>query len=132
MRYIIISIISGILFGVMDGLINANSLARGLFKVYQPIARTTINIPAGIVIDMIYGFVMAGIFLILYPGLPGDTGLAKGISFALLVWFFRVAMSAITGWMMFMIPIGTIFYTLMTGLAEMLILGFLYGLALKP
>lgn len=85
MRYIIISIISGILFGVMDGLINANSLARGLFKVYQPIARTTINIPAGIVIDMIYGFVMAGIFLILYPGLPGDTGLAKGISFALLV-----------------------------------------------
>jgi ethanolamine ammonia-lyase large subunit len=36
-RYIIIvSIASGILFGVMDGLINANPLAQRLYEVYKP------------------------------------------------------------------------------------------------
>jgi len=130
--YIIISIISGILFGIMDGLINANPLAQRLYKVYKPIAKTAINVPAGIIIDLIYGFVMAGVFLLLYRSLPGNTGLLKGISFALLIWFFRVLMSAISGWMMFNVPIRALIYSLTTGLGEMLILGILYGLTLKP
>ena len=46
--YIIVSIISGILFGAMDGFINANPLARRLYEVYQPIAKTSINVPAGV------------------------------------------------------------------------------------
>ena len=62
-RYIIVSVVSGILFGVMDGLINANPLAQKLYKVYKPIAKTSMNVPAGIVIDLVYGFVMARIFL---------------------------------------------------------------------
>jgi len=132
MRYILISTIGGILFGIMDALIQANPLAQKLYRVYQPIARTSIHMSAGIIIDLIYGFLMAGIFLLLYPSLPGDSGLFKGISFAFLVWFFRVVMSAISGWMMFNIPMGTIFYTLMTGLAEMLILSILFGLTLQP
>jgi hypothetical protein len=130
--YIIISIVSGILFGIMDGLINANPLAQRLYEVYKPIAKTTINVPAGIVIDLVYGFVMAGVFLLFYRSLPGETGLLKGISFAFLIWFFRVVMSVISGWMMFNIPIGALLYTLITGLGEMLILGILYGLTLKP
>ena len=131
-RYIIVSIISGILFGVLDGLINANLLAQRLYKFYKPIAKTSINVPAGILIDLIYGFAMAGIFLLLYKSLPGEAGILKGISFALLVWFFRVVMSVASGWMMFNIPIVTSLYTLFTGLGEMLILGILYGLTLKP
>jgi hypothetical protein len=132
MKYIIISIISGILFGIIDGLINANYLAQGLYEVFKPIAKTAINVPAGIVIDLVYGFIMAGVFLLLYRSLPGDMGLLKGISFAFLIWFFRVVMSVISGWMMFNVPIGALLYTLITGLGEMLILGILYGLTLKP
>jgi hypothetical protein len=60
--YIIISIISGILFGILDGVINANPLARRLYKVYEPIAKTSLNPIAGIVIDLVFGFVMAGFF----------------------------------------------------------------------
>jgi hypothetical protein len=131
-RYIIVSIVSGILFGIMDGLINANPLAQRLYEVYKPIAKTAINVPAGIVIDLVYGFVMAGVFLLLYRSLLGETGLLKGISFAFLIWFFRVVMSVTSGWMMFNVPIGALFYTLITGLGEMLILGILYGLTLKP
>jgi len=37
-----------------------------------------------------------------------------------------------TQWMMFDVPVAALLYTLVTGLGEMLILGILYGLALKP
>ncbi len=131
-RYVIVSLVSGILFGVLDGLINANPLAQKLYAVYKPIARTSLNPVAGIAIDILYGFVMAGLFLVLYNSLPGEAGLVKGISFALIVWFLRVVMYVATQWMMFDVPVAALLYTLVAGLGEMLILGLLYGLALKP
>jgi hypothetical protein len=131
-RYVIVSISSGILFGVLDGLIHANRLAQRLYEVYKPLAREAINPLAGVVIDLAYGFVMAGVFLLLYRSLPGETGLIKGISFALLVWFFRVVMYNASQWVMFKIPVETLFYALVAGLGEMLVLGMLYGLTLKP
>lgn len=130
--YMIVSVISGILFGVMDGLINANPIATQLYEVYRPIAKNSLNFVAGMVIDLAYGFILAGLFLLLYPSLPGETGLIKGISFGLMVWFFRVVMSVASQWMMFKVPGKALLYTLLTGMAEMLILGIFYGLALKP
>jgi hypothetical protein len=112
--------------------INANPLAQKLYEVYKPISRTSINPLAGIVIDLVYGFVMAGIFLLLYNSLPGEIGLIKGVSFAILAWFFRVVMQMASQWVMFTIPVKTLLYTLVAGLGEMLILGVFYGLALKP
>ncbi len=131
-RYIIVSAISGVLFGILDAVVNANPLAQRLNAVYKPIARTSINPLAGTVIDLVYGFAMAGVFLLLYHSLPGEIGLVKGVSFALLAWFFRVVMSTASQWVMFSVPVKTLLYSLVTGLVEMLILGVLYGLTLKP
>ena len=131
-RYIVVSVVSGILFGILDGVIHANPLAQRLYEVYKPIARTSINPLAGIVIDLVYGFVMAGVFLLLYRSLPGGTGLVKGVSFAVLAWFFRVVMYTASQWVMFNVPVETSLYSLVAGLGEMLILGLLYGLTLKP
>jgi hypothetical protein len=132
LRYIVVGIVGGVLFGILDGLINANPMAQRLHEVYKPIARTSVNVLAGITIDLVYGFVMAAVFLLLYKSLPGETGFVKGSSFAFLVWFFRVVMYGVSQWMMFKVPIGTLLYTLIAGLGEMLILGILYGLTLKP
>jgi hypothetical protein len=131
-RYLLISIGSGVLFGVLDALINANPLGARLNEVYRPIARSSVNALAGMIIDLAYGFIMAGIFLLLYASLPGGNGILKGLSYGVLAWFFRVAMQAASGWMMFRVPAATVLYTLATGLAEMLILGVLYGLTLRP
>ena len=131
-RYILVSVVSGILFGTLDAVIHANPIAQKLFQVYQPIARTSIQPVAGIVIDLIYGFIMAGVFLLLYRSLPGETGMVKGISFGILVWFFRVVMYNASHWMMFNLPIPTLLYSLAAGFAEMLIIGLFYGLTLKP
>ena len=130
--YVIVAVVSGILFGVLDVLINANPLAQRLLEVYKPIARTSVNPVAGVVIDLVYGFVMAGMFLVLYQSLPGESGLLKGVAFALVAWFFRVVMSVASQWMMFRVPARTLSYLLVTGLGEMLILGILCGLTLKP
>jgi hypothetical protein len=116
----------------MDGLSNANPWATRLMEVYKPLAKSAINVPAGIVIDLAYGFILAGIFLLLYASLPGEAGLVKGVSFALLVWFCRVVMAVASTWLMFTVPVPTLLYTLLTGLGEMLVLGVLYGLALRP
>ena len=131
-RYVIVSIVSGVLFGALDGVINANPLAQRLFEVYKPIARTSINVVAGTAVDLLYGFVMAAVFLLLYKSLPGSTGVFKGVSFGLLVWFFRVVVATASAWIMFKVPSETLLYSLGTGLVEMLILGVLYGLTLGP
>ena len=131
-RYIIVSLLGGVLFGLMDGLINANPWATRLLAVYQPIAKSSINAPAGVVIDLAYGFILSGFFLLLYASLPRDIGLMKGISFALMLWFVRVVMSVASTWMMFNVPAQTLLYQLLTGLGEMLVLGVLYGLTLRP
>lgn len=130
--YVVVSLVSGILFGILDGVINANPFAQRLYAAYKPIARTSLNPLPGIVIDLVYGFIMAGVFLLLYSSLPGETGLLKGVTFGVLVWFFRVIMSAASQWVMFNIPVGALLYSLLAGLGEMLMLGVLYGLTLKP
>ncbi len=131
-RYLIISAVSGVLFGILDGAINANPLAQRLYAVYRPIARTSINVGAGIAIDLAYGFILAGVFLLLYGSLPGGGGVGKGVSFAVLVWFFRVVMGAASQWVMFKVTAPAVAYSLVTGFIEMLILGLFYGAALKP
>lgn len=130
--FVIVAAVSGILFGILDAVINANPLARRLFQVYAPIARTSLNPVAGIAIDLAFGFVMAGVFLLLYESLPGSIGLLKGLSFALGVWFFRVVMSVASQWMMFRVTGRALVYTLFSGMAEMLALGVLYGMTLSP
>lgn len=130
--YIVVSLASGILFGILDGLMNANPVAVGLYAVYKPIARSSLNIMGGMLADLVYGFLLAGIFLLLYSSLPGDSGLLKGISYAVLVWFFRVVMYVASQWVMFNVPETVLVYTLIAGLIEMLILGILYGLTLNP
>lgn len=131
-RYVIVSVGSGILFGVLDGVINANPLARRLYQVYEPILKKSINPIAGIAIDLVYGFIMAAVFLLLYQSLPGPGGFVKGLAFGVITWFFRVVMSAASTSVMFKVPSATVFYNLMTGFGEMLVLGMLFGLTLKP
>lgn len=131
-RYVVVSVASGVAFGAMDAAINGNGLARRLYQVFDPIARSSVNVAAGTVIDLLYGFVMAAVFLRLHGSLPGSSGAVKGLAFGLLVWFFRVAMQVASQWVMFTVPAGAVLYTLAGGLLEMLALGLLYGLTLRP
>ena len=64
-RYLMVSIGGGVLFGVLDGVIHANPLAQRLFECYKPLARESVKAGAGIAIDLAYGFLLAALFLLL-------------------------------------------------------------------
>jgi len=69
LKYILIA--SAAAFSLRHGwVINANPVAQKLYEVYQPIARTSVNAPVGIAVDLVYGLVMAGLFVVLYESLP--------------------------------------------------------------
>lgn len=130
-RFISAAILTGLFFGIMDALINANPYAIKLMECYKPIAKQSINVPMGLLIDLVYGFIISGLFFFVLPVLPTETGIIKGITFGLAMWFFRVVMGVISNWMMFNIPGKTLLYLLLTGLIEMIVLGILNGLILK-
>ena len=130
-RFIITAILTGLLFGIMDGLLNGNPYAVKLMECYKPIAKHTINVPMGLLIDLFYGFVISGIYLILRPSLPTEIGIVKGLTYGLGMWFFRVLMGAVSNWMMFNVPVKTLVYVLFAGFMEMIILGIINGIMLK-
>ena len=130
-RILAVGMAAGLMFAVMDGLVNANPMALRLYAVYQPIARESVNAPLGLTFDFVSGIVMALLFVALTPALPGGWSHA-GIAFGLIAWFFRVAMGSASQAVMFRIPASTLLYALLTGLAEMIALGLLYGALLKP
>lgn len=132
LRFFIVCLANGLLFGMLDGIINANPLAQKLFEAYKPIAKEGINVPLGIVIDLVYGLVMGLIFLLIYKALPGESGILKGLLFGAVVWFFRVFMSTMTHLMMYKVPASALLYSALTGLVEMLIIGLVYGAFLRP
>lgn len=131
-RYVLVGIASGLLFGIMDGLINANPIAERLYEFNLPIRRRSVDVIAGVAIDLAYGFILMAVFLILYRSLPGRVGLVKGVSFALLVWFLRVVMCDASQWVILNVPVAALLYGVLTGLGEMLVLGVLYGATLRP
>ena len=125
-----VGLAAGLAFAVMDGLINANPVAQRLYAVYRPIARDSVNAPLGLTFDFVSGIVMAFLFVALGPALPGGW-VKKGMAFGLIAWFFRVAMGTASQAVMFRVPLSALLYGLLTGLAEMVALGLLYGALLK-
>jgi hypothetical protein len=130
-RILAVGLAAGLMFAVMDGLINANPVAQRLYAVYRPIARESVNAVLGLTFDLVSGIVMAILFVALSPALPRGW-VHKGIAFGLIAWFFRVAMGSASQAVMFRVPASAPLYSLLTGLAEMTALGLLYGAFLKP
>ncbi len=120
----------GVVFAILDGLLNANPVAQHVYAAYRPIARQSVNAPLGLSFDIVSGVVMAILFVSLMPALPGGP-VARGLAFGLMVWFFRVAMGVAAQAVMFNVPGSALAYMLLTGLIEMSILGSLYGVAFR-
>jgi hypothetical protein len=130
--YIIVSLASGLLLAVLDALLNANPLARRLYSSYGPIARKSISIFRGILIDLLFGFILAGFYLLLYKGLPFQPGIARAITFGFIVWVLRSLMNSLSHWTMYEIPAQTHFYAIFAGLLQSLLISIFYSLTLSP
>jgi len=81
-------------------------------------------------VDLAYGVILAAVFVVLRPSLPGDTSLLKGASFGLMVWFLRVFMRVAGEWVTTVVPPSTHAYTLLAGLVQVLLVTALIALLL--
>jgi len=128
-RVLIVGVAVGFAFATLDGVLNANPIAQGLYAAYKPVLRQSVNAPLGIVLDLVFGIIMAVLLVWLAPVLPGGR-VMKGAAFGILAWFFRVAMGVAAQLVMFRIPPIALLYSLATGAFEMVALGMLCSLAL--
>jgi hypothetical protein len=76
---------------------------------------------AGLVFELVNGFLLAAIYALFYRCLPG-AGWVKGLSYGLLVWGLRVVMWAFSTYMMTDMSPVAISITVGTGLVEMLVI----------
>ncbi len=114
-------LITGILFILFDMLFAI--LISPIFSLYSGL--TVFKIPpdimAGMVFDIVNGFILVGVFSVIYTGLPG-TGWRKGLNYGLIVGLLRVVMMSFSVIVMYSVPLGFVVATLITGYIEIVIL----------
>ncbi len=130
LRVVLVGLAAGVALLITDAVLNANPLAQRLYAAYRPIARHGVNAFAGSLIDLAYGVILAVLFVILWPCLPGETGLVKGLSFGVTVWFLRVVMRVTSDWMTTTVPASAHVYTLVVGLVQVLLVSTLIAVLL--
>jgi hypothetical protein len=62
-RPIVVGLVAGVAFLVLDGVLNANALAQRLYAAYRPIARPSVHALAGSAVDLAYGVILVGLFV---------------------------------------------------------------------
>jgi hypothetical protein len=127
-RFLAAGIVASVLFLVLDAIlgITGGLIGQQVFGVpagQPPEAKMMI----GLIFELINGFMLALIYAVIHPGLPGQ-GWKKGISYGLIVWGLRVVMWAFSTYMLTDMSPVLITITVVTGLIEVLILGVVIAL----
>ena len=122
-RFLVAGIVASILFLVLDAIFGMIGGLIGMQLFGLPLEQPSeVKMMIGPIFELINGFMLATIYAIIHPSLPGQ-GWQKGVSYGLIVWGLRVVMWAFSNYMMTDMPPVLIVITVVTGLIEVLILG---------
>ena len=122
-RFLVAGIVASILFLVLDAIFGMLGGLIGMQLFGLPLEQPSeVKMMIGPIFELINGFMLALIYAIIHPDLPGQ-GWKKGVSYGLIVWGLRVVMWAFSNYMMTDMPPVLIVITVVTGLIEVLILG---------
>ncbi len=120
-KILICGIITGTLFIIFDMFIAI--LTSPIFSPYSdlPIWKTPPNILAGLIFDLINGFILVAVYMTIYEGIPGF-GWRKGLNYGIIVGLFRVVMMSFSTIVMYNVPSMLVITSLVTGYTEIVIL----------
>jgi hypothetical protein len=122
-RFLVAGIVASILFLVLNAIFGMLGGLIGMQLFGLPLEQPSeVKMMIGPIFELINGFMLALIYAIIHPDLPGQ-GWKKGVSYGLIVWGLRVVMWAFSNYMMTDMPPVLIVITVVTGLIEVLILG---------
>jgi hypothetical protein len=123
-RLLVAGIVASVLFLVLDAVLGMAGGFVGAQVFGLPFEQPSgieAKMKFGLIFELINGFMLAVIYAVIHPSLPGR-GWKKGISYGLLVWGLRVVMGAFSTHMMTDMSPILIAITVVTGLFEVLIL----------
>jgi hypothetical protein len=131
-RLVMTGIVTAILFLVLDMVLGAGGglMAQALGVPSTQPSGIEAKIPFGLIFEVVNGFMLAVIYAIIQPSLPGR-GWQKGLSYGLVVWGLRVVMWAFSTYMMTDMSPILIVITVITGLIEVLILGIVIAIVYR-
>jgi len=114
-------IMTGVLFIIFDMIIAIST--SPIFSPYSdlPIWKTPPNILAGTIFDLINGFILAAVYMMIYNGIPGF-GWKKGLNYGIIVGLFRVVMTSFSTIVMYNIPLTLVITSFVTGFIEIMTL----------
>jgi len=120
-KILLCGVITGVLFLIFDMLIGIST--GPIFSPYSnlPIWKIPPNIFAGIVFDLINGFILVLVYRTIYKGIPGF-GWKKGLNYGVIVGLFRVVMTSFSTIVMYNVPLILVSTNLITGFIEIVIL----------
>jgi hypothetical protein len=133
-RLLVAGIVASVLFLILDMLLGAagGAIVAQFFGVpFDQPPGIEAKIKFGLVFELINGFMLALVYALIHPSLPGQ-GWKKGISYGLIVWGLRVVMWAFSTFMMTDMPPALIAITVITGLIGVLILGIVIAAVYQP
>lgn len=115
------ALLVGVLFIVFDMIIAI--ITSPIFSEHESLAiwKDPPNIVAGIVFDIINGFILVVVYKILYDGIP-DENWRKGLNYGIIVGLFRVLMMAFSTFVMYDVPLELIITSLAAGYIEIVVL----------
>jgi len=132
-RLVVAGIAASVLFLVLDMVLGTAGGFIGAEVFGVPVEQPPgfeAKIKFGLIFELINGFMLAVIYAVIHPNLPGQ-GWKKGISYGLIVWGLRVVMGAFSTYMMTDMSPILIAITVVTGLIEVLILGIVIAVIYK-
>jgi len=120
-KILLCGVMTGVLFLIFDMLIGIST--SPIFSPYSdlPIWKTPPNILAGLVFDLINGFILVLVYGIIYKGIPGF-GWKKGLNYGVIVGLFRVVMMSYSIIVMYNVPLVLVIAGLIAGFMEIVIL----------
>jgi len=124
-RLIVAGIVASVLFLVLDAALGTAGGFIGAQVFGLPFEQPPgfeAKVQFGLIFELINGFMLAVIYAVIHPSLPGQ-GWKKGVSYGFLVWGLRVVMWAFSTYMMTDTHPISIAITAVTGLIEVMILG---------
>ena len=123
-RLIVAGIVTSVLFLVIDMVLGTAGGFIGAEVFGVPVEQPPgfeAKIQFGLIFELINGFMLAVIYAVIHPSLPGQ-GWKKGISYGFLVWGLRVVIGAFSTYMMTDMSPILIAINVVIGLIEVLIL----------
>ena len=123
----ICSVIVGAVFILLDMIFSMATIPLYAKYAELPIWNNPPNIIAGMVFDIINGFILVCVYNLLYDGIPGDR-VRKGAVYGFIVGLFRVIMMTFSVIVVYNVPFDYVIMTMITGYVEIIVLGIILAL----